>query len=77
MSDHEDKNAMLYLLAGIGLGAIIGVAAGMLFAPKAGSEMREDIADKYREIKSKTEEWIAEQKAKRSSKHAAGEEVGA
>lgn len=77
MSDHEDKNAMLYLLAGIGLGAIIGVAAGMLFAPKAGSEMREDIADKYREIKSKTEEWIAEQKAKRGGKHAAGEEVGA
>ena len=76
MSEHEEKNAMLYLLAGVGLGAIIGLAAGMLFAPKAGSETREDIARKFRELKGKTEEWIAEQKAKRSAKSVA-EEIGA
>lgn len=76
MSEHEEKNAMLYLLAGVGLGAIIGLAAGMLFAPKAGSETREDIANKFKELKGKTEEWITEQKAKRSAKSVV-EELGA
>lgn len=76
MSDSDERNVMLYMLAGVGLGAIIGAAAGLLFAPKAGSETREDIANKFREIKGKTEEWINEQKAKRSSKNAI-EEVGA
>ena len=66
MSDnnHEEKNAMLYLLAGVGLGALIGVAAGMLFAPKAGSDTRDELAGKFKELKAKTEGWIAEHKAK-------------
>ncbi|MBI5707011.1 MAG: YtxH domain-containing protein [Armatimonadetes bacterium] len=76
MSEHDEKNAMLYLLAGVGLGAIIGLAAGMLFAPKAGTETREDIANKFKELKGKTEEWISEQKAKRSTKSVV-EELGA
>ena len=34
MSDNNnDSNSMLYLLAGVGLGAFIGAAAGILFAP--------------------------------------------
>jgi gas vesicle protein len=57
---------MLYLLAGVGLGAIIGAAAGMLFAPKAGNEIRDDLGEKITELKGKTEEWINEQKAKRA-----------
>ncbi len=76
MSDSEEKNVMLYMLAGVGLGAIIGAAAGLLFAPKAGSETREDIANKFKELKGKTEEWMNEQRAKRSGKNAL-EEVGA
>ena len=76
MSDSDEKNVMLYMLAGVGLGAIIGAAAGLLFAPKAGSETREEIASKMREIKGKTEEWINEQRAKRNAKEIA-EEVGA
>ena len=79
MSESEEKNVMLYMLAGVGLGAIIGAAAGLLFAPKAGSETREEIANKFREIKGKTDEWISEQRAKRgaNSTKAAIEEVGA
>ncbi len=76
MSEHEEKNAMLYLLAGVGIGAIIGVAAGMLFAPKSGAETREELAKKFKDLKLKTEDWVAEQKAKRSPKSVA-EEIGA
>jgi gas vesicle protein len=76
MSDNDEKNVMLYMLAGVGLGAIIGAAAGLLFAPKAGSETREELANKFRELKGKTEEWINEQRVKRNAKEAV-EEVGA
>lgn len=74
-NNHDDSNVMLYMLAGVGLGAIIGAAAGLLFAPKAGSEIREDLAEKFKELKGKTEEWVSEQRAKRSVNEAA-EELG-
>lgn len=62
----DDANVLLYMLAGVGLGAIIGAAAGLLFAPKAGTELREDLTDKFKELKGKTEEWVSEQRAKRA-----------
>jgi gas vesicle protein len=76
MSDNDDKNVLIYMLAGVGLGALIGAAAGLLFAPKPGAEIREDLADKFKELKGKTEEWISEQRAKRGVSEAL-EEVGA
>lgn len=76
MSDNNnDSNSMLYLLAGVGLGAIIGAAAGLLFAPKAGTETRDELNEKFGELKSKTEEWINEQKTKRVAAPAT-EELG-
>lgn len=76
MSHEKDEaNVVLYMLAGVGLGAIIGAAAGLLFAPKAGTETREDLANKFTELKGKTEEWVAEQRAKRTNS-AAVEELG-
>ncbi len=74
-TEKEEANVVLYLLAGVGLGAIIGAAAGLLFAPKAGTETREELASKFKELKGKTEEWVAEQKAKRSSTQSV-EELG-
>ena len=76
MHDNDEKNVLLYMLAGVGLGALIGAAAGLLFAPKPGSELREDIADKFKELKGKTEEWIQEQRARKGVSEAL-EEVGA
>ena len=74
-NDRDEANVVLYMLACVGLGAIIGAAAGLLFAPKAGAETRDELANRFKELKGKTEEWVAEQKAKRSTK-AAVEELG-
>lgn len=71
----DDSNVLIYMLAGVGLGAIIGAAAGLLFAPKAGTELREDLADRFKEIKGKTEDWVSDQRAKRAVNGAA-EELG-
>ena len=76
MAHHDDEsNVLIYMLAGVGLGAIIGAAAGLLFAPKAGTELRDDLGGRFKELKGKTEEWVAEQKAKRQVNSAA-EELG-
>ncbi len=76
MNKNEDTNALLFLLAGVGIGAIIGAAAGVLLAPKAGNETRDELNDKFKELKTKTEEWIAEQKAKKAVAGAPVEELG-
>ena len=73
LSNNDDNNALIYMLAGVGLGAIIGAAAGLLFAPKAGTELRGDLSDKLSELKGKTEEWVSEQRAKRAVNSAADE----
>lgn len=67
MSTHDDKNALIYLLAGFGLGALLGALAGLLLAPKAGDQTRDELAGRLKELKHKSEEWIAEQKAKRQT----------
>lgn len=72
MSHDSDKNSMVYLLAGFGLGAIVGAAAGLLFAPKEGKELRGEIGTRVKELKDKSQEWVHEQKAKR---HAIGAAV--
>ena len=75
MSNNDDSNALIYMLAGVGLGAIIGAAAGLLFAPKPGTDLRDDLNDKFKDLKGKTEEWVNEQRAKRAV-NGAVEELG-
>lgn len=78
MNMHDDKNALVYLLAGFGLGALVGAAAGLLFAPKPGEEIRDELGTKIKEVKHKTEHWIAEQKSKKKQAlEDIAEEVGA
>jgi gas vesicle protein len=82
MSSSDDKNALIYLLAGFGLGALLGALAGLLFAPKKGDEIRGELQAKLKELNEKSKEWIDEQKAKRQHSAASGEleaadEVGA
>lgn len=52
----EERNVMTYVLAGIGLGALIGAACALLFAPKPGAELREDISHKLEDLRSKVGE---------------------
>ncbi|RYG36133.1 YtxH domain-containing protein [bacterium] len=73
LNRHDDSNEIIYLLAGVGLGAIIGAAAGLLFAPKSGEDLRGDLEDRFKELKGKTDEWITEQKAKHAIDDAADE----
>jgi gas vesicle protein len=74
-NNNDDNNVLIYMLAGVGLGAIIGAAAGLLFAPKAGNELRDELTGKLKELKDKTEDWIGEQRAKRAVEGAV-EELG-
>jgi gas vesicle protein len=60
MSNDEEKGVLINVLAGIGLGALIGAAAGLLFAPKPGIETRDDIKKAAEDIKVKTESAIAD-----------------
>ena len=39
MRNHDERSGVLYLLAGIGLGVLIGAVLGLLFAPKSGEEL--------------------------------------
>ncbi len=79
MSQNENNNnSLVYLLAGFGLGALLGALAGILFAPKPGDDTREELQGRLKDMKGRTEDWIAEQRTKRlGSKEAAAEEVGA
>lgn len=77
MNNENNGNNLVFLLAGFGLGAIIGAAAGLAFAPKPGNEMRNDVADRVKELKGKTQTWLNEQRNKSTSALASPEEVGA
>lgn len=60
MSNDEERSVLLNVLAGIGLGAIIGAAAGLLFAPKTGLETRGDLRKAADDLKNRAEEVVGE-----------------
>lgn len=50
MSDrYDDGRDISMLIAGFGLGTLVGTVIGLLVAPKSGKELRSDIADYSRE----------------------------
>lgn len=66
MQNHDERSGLLYLLAGIGLGVLIGAVIGLLFAPKSGEEMRSDIGRRLHDLSEKVSE-LTHQLSERAS----------
>jgi gas vesicle protein len=47
------------LLLGIFIGGAVGAVSALLIAPKSGTEMREDLSNKYRSLNDKTQQLAA------------------
>ncbi len=56
MQNHDERSGLLYLLAGIGLGVLIGALIGLLFAPKSGEELRSDLSQRMHDLSEKVRE---------------------
>ena len=64
MHESEEKGVMVYFLAGVGVGALIGAAAGLLLAPKPGTETRDELSHKFDDLKHRVGDWVREKKNK-------------
>jgi gas vesicle protein len=62
MSDnnHDDARGISMLIAGFGLGTLVGTVIGLLIAPKSGRELRGDIADYSRDTVDKVKDYSRE-----------------
>jgi gas vesicle protein len=75
---NDEKNTMLYFLAGVGVGALIGAAAGLLLAPKPGAETRAELGEKFEDLRSKVTDWMKERRSKAGvTREHSADEVGA
>jgi gas vesicle protein len=63
---NEEKNTKIFL-GGLITGGLIGGIAGLIFAPKSGKELRQDISDKSNELLENTNELIDNAKTKADS----------
>jgi hypothetical protein len=58
-SEPDRSKSFLGSLAILGAGALIGAALALLFAPKAGSELRHDVGDQLRAAGDQVAETMA------------------
>lgn len=61
------RNRTKNMVIGVGIGSALGVAAGILFAPKSGKETRQIIADRTSETINNFKDNVAATKAKISA----------
>ncbi len=52
----DDRGVLFSVLAGIGIGVLVGAAAGLLLAPKSGEETRDDLIKTMNELSDKVNE---------------------
>jgi gas vesicle protein len=52
----EDRGVLLSVLAGIGIGVLVGAVAGLLLAPKSGEDIREDLGRSVSDLSDKVTE---------------------
>ncbi|MEK6398037.1 MAG: YtxH domain-containing protein [Terriglobus sp.] len=58
MADDNSMSGLGWFLAGLGIGALVGV----LYAPKSGQETREDLAAQARDAKEKANQYVEQGK---------------
>ena len=58
MSDNNESTRVGGYLAAFAIGALVGTAAALLYAPRSGKETRKLIADKGRELKGQATDAI-------------------
>jgi len=56
MANSEDRNVLVSVLAGIGIGVLVGAVAGLLLAPKSGEETRDDLGKSLNDLTDKVSE---------------------
>jgi len=49
----DERSVMISVLAGIGIGVLVGAIAGLLFAPRSGTETRETIGHSLHDLGTK------------------------
>ncbi|MCS6775263.1 MAG: YtxH domain-containing protein [Chloroherpetonaceae bacterium] len=52
MANHDDseRNVLVSVLAGIGIGVLVGAVAGLLLAPKSGQETRDELSKALKDL---------------------------
>ena len=75
MDEQQDRGVLLSVLAGIGLGAIVGAAVALVLAPKSGAEIRDDLRVTLDDLKSKAEKVAADLSSKGEELVEKGREV--
>ena len=52
----EDRGLLVSVLAGIGIGVLVGAVAGLMLAPKSGEQTREDLGQSLDDLNDKVTE---------------------
>ncbi|WP_123039315.1 YtxH domain-containing protein [Cohnella candidum] len=64
---NENAGSKGGLTKGVLIGGLIGAAAGLLFAPKPGRELRSDLKNRYMDVQDKTKQVAASAAGKAQS----------
>ncbi len=56
MNNEEDRSILVSVLAGIGIGVLVGAVTGLLLAPKSGKETRDDLGKSMQDLSDKVSE---------------------
>ncbi len=56
MGHDDDKSVLVSVLAGIGIGVLVGAITGLLLAPKSGEETRDDLGKSLNDLSDKVSE---------------------
>ena len=56
MNNDEDRSVLVSVLAGIGIGVLVGAVTGLLLAPQSGKETRDDLGKSMQDLSDKVSE---------------------